>query len=142
QARWEAVMHVVRDQLLTPVGLRSLAPSDPEFKAKYFGNLPARDAAYHQGTVWASPVGPFIDAWLKVYPNDIAGARRALDGTALDIMSIGSIAEVFDAEPAFTPRGCIAQAWSVAEVLRILVKLSQLAGGTELAIHDLDKVEA
>ncbi|PYR05091.1 MAG: glycogen debranching protein [Acidobacteria bacterium] len=142
QARWEAVMHVVRDQLLTPVGLRSLAPSDPEFKAKYFGNLRARDAAYHQGTVWAWLVGPFIDAWLKVYPNDIAGARRALDGFALDIMSIGSIAEIFDAEPPFTPRGCIAQAWSVAEVLRILVKLSLLAGGTELAIHDLDKVEA
>ena len=135
-------MHVVRDQLLTPVGLRSLAPSDPEFKAKYFGNLRARDAAYHQGTVWAWLVGPFIDAWLKVYPNDIAGARRALDGFALDIMSIGSIAEIFDAEPPFTPRGCIAQAWSVAEVLRILVKLSLLAGGTELAIHDLDKVEA
>src|SRR5437588_3333933 len=141
-ARWQAVMHVVRDQLLTPVGLRSLAPSDPEFKAKYFGNLRARDAAYHQGTVWAWLVGPFIDAWLKVYPNDIAGARRALDGFALDIMSIGSIAEIFDAEPPFTPRGCIAQAWSVAEVLRILVKLSLLASGTELAIHDLDKVEA
>jgi len=141
-ARWESVMRVVRDRLLTPVGLRSLAPNDPEFKAKYFGNLRARDAAYHQGTVWAWLVGPFIDAWLKVYPNDVAGARRALDGFALDIMSIGSIAEIFDAEPPFTPRGCIAQAWSVAEVLRVLVKLTQLAGGTELAIHDLDKVEA
>jgi predicted glycogen debranching enzyme len=141
-ARWESVMRVVRDRLLTPVGLRSLAPNDPEFKAKYFGNLRARDAAYHQGTVWAWLVGPFIDAWLKVYPNDVAGARRALDGFALDIMSIGSIAEIFDAEPPFTPRGCIAQAWSVAEVLRVRVKLTQRAGGTELAIHDLDKVEA
>jgi glycogen debranching enzyme len=135
-------MRVVRDRLLTPVGLRSLAPTDPEYKPKYFGNLRARDAAYHQGTVWAWLVGPFIDAWLKVYPDDVAGARRALDGLALDIMSIGSIAEIFDAEHPFTPRGCIAQAWSVGEVLRVLVKLSRIAGGTELAIHNLDKVEA
>jgi predicted glycogen debranching enzyme len=142
EARWEPVMRVVRDRLLTPVGLRSLAPTDPDYKPKYFGNLRARDAAYHQGTVWAWLVGPFIDAWLKVYPDDVAGARRALDGLALDIMSIGSIAEIFDAEHPFTPRGCIAQAWSVGEVLRVLVKLSRIGSGTELAIHNLDKVEA
>jgi predicted glycogen debranching enzyme len=123
--RWEAVMRVVHDRLLTPVGLRSLAPGDPEYKEKYFGDLRSRDAAYHQGTVWAWLVGPYVDAWLKVYPDDLDGARRALDGFVphLDDACIGSISEVFDACEPFTPRGCIAQAWSVAEVLRAWVRV-------------------
>jgi glycogen debranching enzyme len=116
---------VVRDRLVTPVGLRSLAPGDPDYKSRYFGDLRARDAAYHQGTVWGWLVGPFIDAWLKVYPHDLAGARHALDGFVphLDDACIGSVSEVFDAQPPFTPRGCIAQAWSVAELLRVWVRL-------------------
>ena len=123
--RWAPVMIIVRDRLLTPVGLRSLAPGDRDYKAKYFGDLRTRDAAYHQGTVWGWLVGPFIDAWLKVYPEDVAGAQHALEGFVphLDEACIGSISEVFDAEPPFTPRGCIAQAWSVAEVLRAWVKV-------------------
>jgi predicted glycogen debranching enzyme len=123
--RWAPVMQVVRERLLTPVGLRSLAPGDPDFKARYFGDLRARDAAYHQGTVWGWLVGPFVDAWLKVYPDDVDGARRALLGFVphLDQACIGSISEIFDAEPPFTPRGCIAQAWSVAELLRAWIKL-------------------
>ncbi|HEV2986190.1 MAG TPA: amylo-alpha-1,6-glucosidase [Vicinamibacterales bacterium] len=127
--RWEPVMRIVRDRLLTPVGLRSLAPGDPEYKSRYFGDLRARDAAYHQGTAWAWLAGPFIDAWLKVYPDDLAGAQRALDGFVphLNEACIGSISEVFDAEAPFTPRGCIAQAWSVAEVLRVWVKLARRA---------------
>jgi len=124
--------------LLTPVGLRSLAPDDPEYKARYFGDLRARDAAYHQGTVWGWLAGPFVDAWLKVHPDDTAGARAALDGfvSHLDEACIGSISEVFDAAPPYTARGCIAQAWSVAEVLRASVKLArraQHANGTSLA---------
>ena len=127
--RWQPVMHAVYERLVTPVGLRSLAPEDPEFKSKYFGDLRARDAAYHQGTVWAWLVGPFIDAWLKLYPDDLDGVRRALDGLVphLDEACIGSISEVFDATPPFTPRGCIAQAWSVAETLRVWVKLAKLS---------------
>jgi predicted glycogen debranching enzyme len=123
--RWEPVMRVVRDCLVTPVGLRSLAPGDPEYKEKYFGDLRSRDAAYHQGTVWAWLVGAYVDAWLKVYPDDLDGARHALDGFVphLDDACIGSISEVFDAREPFTPRGCIAQAWSVAEVLRAWVRL-------------------
>jgi predicted glycogen debranching enzyme len=122
--RWSPVLEVARAQLLTPVGLRTLAPTSPEYKAKYFGDLRARDAAYHQGTVWAWLIGPFIDAWLKVHPEDRAGARNFLEGFAahLDEGCVGSINEIFDAESPFTPRGCIAQAWSVAEVLRCLVK--------------------
>ena len=125
--RWEPVLRVCRDRLLTPVGLRSLAPGDPDFKSRYYGDLRARDAAYHQGTVWAWLVGPFVDAWLKVYPDDAAGARHAVEGFVphLDDACVGSISEVFDADSPFTPRGCIAQAWSVAEVLRVWLKLAR-----------------
>ncbi|MBV9863280.1 MAG: glycogen debranching enzyme family protein [Alphaproteobacteria bacterium] len=124
EERWKPVVGAVRDRLLTPVGLRSLAPDQPDFKPRYFGDLRARDAAYHQGTVWAWLIGPFIDAWLKVYPGGREEARHFLDGFEphLAEAGIGSISEVFDAEPPFTPRGCIAQAWSVAEVLRCAVK--------------------
>jgi predicted glycogen debranching enzyme len=121
---WEAIVSAVHAKLVTPVGLRSLAPGEPEYKPRYFGDVRARDAAYHQGTVWAWLIGPFIDAWLKVHPNDRAMARHFLDGFEphLAEAGIGTISEVFDAEPPFTPRGCIAQAWSVAEVLRCLEK--------------------
>jgi predicted glycogen debranching enzyme len=123
-SRWKQVVGVVRERLLTPVGLRSLSPGSPDYKARYFGDLRARDAAYHQGTVWAWLIGPFIDAWLKVHPNDRAGARRFLEGFMPHLSEgcLGTISEIFDAEPPYTPRGCIAQAWSVAEVLRCWVK--------------------
>jgi predicted glycogen debranching enzyme len=126
ESKWEPVLSVVREKLLTPVGLRSLSPDDPEFKPNYHGDLKTRDAAYHQGTVWAWLIGPFIDAWLKVHTGDRAGARKFLEGFVphLDQACVGSISEVFDAVPPFTPRGCIAQAWSVAEVLRCWVLTS------------------
>jgi glycogen debranching enzyme len=127
RARWEPVMEKVKDRLLTPVGLRSLAPGSPDYKPKYFGDLRSRDMAYHQGTVWAWLIGPFIDAWLRVHPADRAWARGLVDGFSAHLgeACIGTISEIFDAEPPYTPRGCIAQAWSVAEVLRCLVKTSQ-----------------
>jgi predicted glycogen debranching enzyme len=120
RSRWEPVVDVVRRRLLTPVGLRSLAPGHPDYKPQYYGDLRSRDAAYHQGTVWAWLIGPFLDAWLKLHPDDRAGGRRFLSGFAEHLREacIGSISEIFDAEEPFTPRGCIAQAWSVAEVLR------------------------
>ena len=123
-ARWEQVVSVVREHLLTPVGLRSLSADHPDYKAQYDGDLRARDAAYHQGTVWAWLIGPFIDAWLKLHPMDRTGARRFLDGfaTHLSEACIGSISEIFDGQRPFTPRGCVAQAWSVAEVLRAYLK--------------------
>lgn len=121
---WPSVIQVVREKLLTPYGLRTLAPDDPNYKSRYDGDLRSRDAAYHQGTVWAWLIGPFLDAWLKVYPEDRAGAHRFLEGfeTHLGDAGIGSISEIFDAVEPYTPRGCIAQAWSVAEVLRSWVK--------------------
>jgi len=124
---WDPVLEKVRERLLTPVGLRSLAREHPDYKPKYFGDLRARDAAYHQGTVWAWLIGPFIDAWLKVHPGERAEARKFLEGFVphLNEACVGSISEIFDADPPFTPRGCIAQAWSVAEVLRCWVKTAQ-----------------
>ncbi len=127
EQRWKAVLEIAREKLLTPVGLRSLSRDHPDYKPKYFGDLRSRDAAYHQGTVWAWLIGPFIDAWLKVYPDDRSGARKFLTGFEphLNLGCIGSINEIFDAEPPYTPRGCIAQAWSVAEVLRAWVKTAE-----------------
>jgi predicted glycogen debranching enzyme len=133
QSRWAAVVEKVQKELLTPVGLRSLAPGHPDFKARYFGDLRARDAAYHQGTVWGWLIGPFVDAWMKVHPEDRKGARKLLEGFMehLDHACVGSISEVFDAQEPFTPRACIAQAWSVAEVLRCLALLAEEGPGGE-----------
>ena len=127
-SRWKPVLTVVREKLLTPVGLRSLAPGHPDYKSQYFGNLRARDAAYHQGTVWAWLIGPFVDAWVRTYPDDHVGAARLLNGYRQHMSEacVGSISEVFDAEAPYTARGCIAQAWSVAEVLRCLVKTAPM----------------
>src|SRR5690606_31005322 len=118
--RWEAVVRVVHERLLTPFGLRSLAPGHPDYKPVYFGDLRTRDAAYHQGTVWGWLIGPFVDAWLRVHPGDRPSARAFLSGLIghLDEGCIGTMAEIFDAEDPYAPRGCVAQAWTVAEVLR------------------------
>ncbi|HEV2274991.1 MAG TPA: amylo-alpha-1,6-glucosidase [Acidobacteriaceae bacterium] len=123
--KWKPVLKVVREQLLTPVGLRSLAPGAPDYKPRYDGDLRSRDAAYHQGTVWAWLIGPFFDAWLRAHPGDWETAGALLSGFDAEMSEagIGSISEIFDAAPPFTPRGCIAQAWSVAEVLRCELKL-------------------
>jgi predicted glycogen debranching enzyme len=125
--RWRPVLEVVRERLLTPVGLRSLAPGCPDYRPKYYGDLRSRDAAYHQGTVWAWLIGPFIDAYRKVHPDDRAGARQLLSGFVdhLSEACVGSISEIFDAEKPFTARGCVAQAWSVAEVLRCWVETAE-----------------
>jgi len=127
QARWEPVIAVVRQRLLTPMGLRSLAPDNPDYKPRYDGDLRARDAAYHQGTVWPWLLGPFIEAWLRIHPGDRAGARGFLEGLVphLSEAGLGSISEIFDAEAPFAPRGCVAQAWSVAEMLRCWVMTTE-----------------
>jgi predicted glycogen debranching enzyme len=127
EAHWDAVLDVVRRRLLTPYGLRSLAPGSTHYAPRYFGALRERDAAYHQGTVWAWLIGPWLDAWRKRHPADAAGARAALEPLTAHLgdYGLGSIAEIFDAEPPYAPRGCIAQAWSVAEALRQWVALAE-----------------
>ena len=120
ETRWQAVVSVVEQRLLTPVGLRSLDPAHPDYRTTYSGDLRSRDGAYHQGTVWAWLIGPFVDAWIKTHPQRAADARRYLTGLIehLDYACVGSVSEIFDAEEPYTPRGCVAQAWSVAELLR------------------------
>ena len=123
QERWSPVIEVVKQKLVTPVGLRSLSPDHPDYKPIYSGDLHSRDGAYHQGTVWAWLIGPFVDAWMRVHP-DKAEARKFLARFPehLNDDGIGTISEVFDAREPHYAGGCIAQAWSVAEVLRAWVK--------------------
>jgi predicted glycogen debranching enzyme len=120
RSRWGAVLDTVQSRLLTPVGLRSLSREDKEYKPTYHGDLGTRDAAYHQGTVWSWLIGPFVDAFLRVHPEQTKEARRFLDGLFehLGEACLGNVSEVFDAERPYAPRGCVAQAWGVAEALR------------------------
>lgn len=122
-ARWRPVVDAVTTSLLTPFGLRSLSPAHQDYKPVYSGDLRARDAAYHQGTVWAWLIGHYVDARLRV-DDDKAAVHGLLAAfrTHLEEAGIGTISEIFDAEPPYRPRGCIAQAWSVAEVLRAHLK--------------------
>ena len=119
-------MQVVQERLLTPYGLRTLSVEHPDFRQQYFGDLKTRDGAYHQGTVWPWLLGPFIDAWLRVHPDGAAKAARFLDAfdSHLSEAGVGSVSEIFDAVAPYAPRGCISQAWSVAELLRALVRLA------------------
>lgn len=117
--RAQAVVDVCARHLLTSYGLRSLAPGHPAYQGRYLGDRLKRDGAYHQGTVWAWLLGPFVTAHLKVY-SDPDRARSYLTPMAhhMSDAGLGTISEIFDGDPPFTPRGCFAQAWSVAEVLR------------------------
>ncbi|MBA3237679.1 MAG: glycogen debranching enzyme family protein [Parachlamydiaceae bacterium] len=123
--RWQSVVDIAHKELLTKYGLKTLASSHPDYKSSYDGNLWARDAAYHQGTVWPWLIGPFVDAWLKVYPDKLEEAKDFLIHLEnhIDDHCAGTISEIFDAEDPFHARGCFAQAWSVAEYLRVYAKL-------------------
>ncbi len=129
--RAQAVVQVVKEKLLTPYGLRSLAPGDPDYHPVYQGNGYERDSAYHQGTVWAWLIGPFVDAYLNAFgesEENVAYLKSLFEGFRhhLSEAMLGSISEVFDAEAPHKPKGCAAQAWSVAEVLRAYQKLQTL----------------
>lgn len=124
--RARGVVEQVASVLLTPWGLRTLEPGSPGYHPHYGpGDQATRDGAYHQGTVWPWLFGAFCDAHLRVY-GDPTKTRAVLDTLltqGLSLYGVGSLAEIFDAEPPFAPNGCIAQAWSVAEVLRVLARL-------------------
>jgi predicted glycogen debranching enzyme len=119
------VLKIVEAKLYTPVGLRSLAADDPNYRPHYGGDQWSRDSAYHQGTVWSWLLGPMITAIVRVEGE--AGKKRAqqlLENIKphLSDAGIGTISEIFDAEPPHLPRGCMAQAWGVAEVLRAYIE--------------------
>ena len=121
--RAKQIVDKVEAELLTPVGLRSLSPKHEKYVPVYIGSPFDRDSAYHQGTVWAWLIGPFVDAYRKVYPDRAERVRRLLSGFESHILDagVGQISEIFDADPPHAPRGCPAQAWSMAEVLRVMV---------------------
>jgi predicted glycogen debranching enzyme len=121
--RAKRVVQKVQEHLLTPYGLRSLAPTDPQYRGRYTGGPTERDGAYHQGTVWPWLMGPFITAYIKVHGGSDAARRQAADWLAplkdhLADGGLGHISEIFDGDAPQRPVGCVAQAWSVAEVLR------------------------
>jgi len=121
----KAAVDVCARQLLTSHGLRSLAPGEPGYTGHYGGSPRDRDAAYHQGTVWGWLLGPFALAHYRVY-QDREAALRFLEPLGRQIYSsgLGTVSEIFDGDAPFTPRGCISQAWSVAEVLRAWKKIA------------------
>jgi glycogen debranching enzyme len=107
ESRWKKVMDVVTERLLTPVGLRSLAPGHPDYKAKYYGDLRSRDAAYHQGTVWAWLIGPYVDAYLRLHPEELSTARKFLEGFIPHWMRHASVpsAKFLTPKPPIRPAG-------------------------------------
>jgi predicted glycogen debranching enzyme len=118
------VVAVVERELLTPHGLRSLSPRDSRYRSIYRGDSWARDSAYHQGTVWAWPLGAFLSAYLKTHGGSNEAKAQVNIWLQpliahLDEAGMGTISEIFDGDAPHTPRGCIAQAWSVSEVLRL-----------------------
>jgi glycogen debranching enzyme len=123
--RARAVVEIVERELLTPVGLRTLSPLDSRYRPRYEGDQYSRDSAYHQGTVWPWLLGSFITAYVRVNGGTPAarehahGLLRGLE-SRLGEAGLGQISEIFDADAPHLPRGCFAQAWSVAEILRAL----------------------
>jgi glycogen debranching enzyme len=121
----QAIVRIVQRELLTPVGLRTLECSDPDYKPHYQGSPEERDGAYHQGTVWPWLLGPFIDAYLAAFGKTAANLIYCrelvakLEAEAAKGGCVGSIAEIYDGDEPRHPRGCPAQAWSVAEIARV-----------------------
>ena len=123
--RTRIVLGAIERKLLTPLGLRSLAPDEPAYAPVYRGGPRERDGAYHQGTVWPWLIGSFVDAWLSARGRTDAAKAEARQRflvpleAHLEDAGLGHVSEIADAEPPFTPRGCPFQAWSVGEVLRV-----------------------
>jgi glycogen debranching enzyme len=126
-SRARQVVRTVHRDLLTPLGLRSLSPRDPAYRPRYEGGVYERDSAYHQGTVWPWLLGPFISAYVRVNggtPEARAEAASWLEPVCAHLREacLGQISEIADANEPHSPRGCPAQAWSVAEILRAAIE--------------------
>jgi predicted glycogen debranching enzyme len=118
-----AVLNIIKQKLYTPVGLRSLSPDDPRYMGIYEGDVVKRDNSYHQGTVWSWLLGPYVDGWMKLNGKEYREqAKDIIDSFSyhLNEACIGNVSEIFDAEFPHFPRGCVAQAWSVAEIIRVI----------------------
>ncbi len=118
-----SIINIVYEEIFTLKGLRTLSPKNKNYKAIYEGNQPERDSSYHQGTVWPWLIGHFLEAYIEIYKKD--GEKLAKEVIKsleedIDIYGVGSISEIYDANPPHLPRGTISQAWSVAEILRIM----------------------
>jgi glycogen debranching enzyme len=123
--RARRVVDEVEARLLTPLGLRSLAPGEPGYAPHYAGGVRERDGAYHQGTVWPWLMGAFVEAWVRVRgsTNEAKQEARARFLPALlahlEVAGLGHVSEIADAEAPSTPRGCPFQAWSLGELIRL-----------------------
>ncbi|MEW6202850.1 MAG: amylo-alpha-1,6-glucosidase, partial [bacterium] len=134
------VMECIEKNLLTPYGLRSLAASDNHYKGTYAGNVWERDSAYHQGTVWSWLIGPYITAYFKLHGKNsvsISHIKKLLNPLIghLTDQGVGYISEIFDGDTPQEPRGCIAQAWSVAETLMILYEIERFDQAKHKSAH-------
>lgn len=133
--RAQHILRLVQEHLVTPVGLRTLPPDDPRYRPRYEGGLLERDRAYHQGTVWPFLLGPLVTAWIKSFGRNAKSrteARGFLNGleSHLTEACLGQVSEIFDGDAPHYPRGCYAQAWSVAEPLRALIEDLGISAGT------------
>jgi predicted glycogen debranching enzyme len=146
--RARSIVDQVEARLLTPLGLRSLAPGEPGFVARYDGSPSERDAQYHQGTVWPWLIGPFVDAWLAVHgataETTAEATRRFLLPLRAHLLEagLGHVSEIADAEAPFTPAGCPFQAWSLGELLRLATRLAPPRGSAGPLGVELDDVLA
>jgi glycogen debranching enzyme len=126
-----SVVALVEGRLLTPLGLRTLDPADPDYRGRYQGGVRDRDGAYHQGTVWPWLLGPFVEAWMKLRGGTPAARAQARARFLPPLMAhlheagLGSVSEIADGDTPHTPRGCPFQAWSVGELLRIEAMLKE-----------------
>ncbi len=133
-----SVVRRVKESLATPFGLRTLSPDHPSYVPRYEGGVAERDRAYHQGTVWAWLIGPYVEASLRVAPDRAVAARdllaqfEPLYSRHLGEAGLWSVSEIFDGEAPHAPRGAIAQAWSVAEMIRAKTMIDRSLAGEPL----------
>ncbi len=125
----QKVVDIVSQELATPYGLRTLSINDPKFVGKCYGDVRSRDAAYHNGTIWPWLLGPYVSAYLKVNDYNVEARQQVMENLVLPLFAIGihqgglgTINEIYDCDPPNEPRGCISQAWSIAEPLRAYVE--------------------